>query len=106
MLKVGHYCSCPTDPFRGSMCVCYVSGILSNHQEFTKISIIYYQYNTSYLFSRRLLEKNIIGWSDEKRKNDSGTGTCMLERKWPERWSRLEVTPGDETGMDTLVVIG
>ncbi len=30
----------------------------------------------------------------------------MLERKWPERWSRLEVTPGDETGMDTLVVIG
>ena len=106
MLKVGHYCSCPTYPFRGSMCVCYVFGILSNHQEFTKKSIIYYQYNTSYLFSRRLLEKNIIGWSDEKRKNDSGTGTWMLERKWPERWSRLEVTPGDETGMDTLVVIG
>jgi transposase len=30
----------------------------------------------------------------------------LLERKWPERWGRREVPPGDETGMDTLVVIG
>ena len=29
-----------------------------------------------------------------------------LERKWPERWGHREVPPGDETGMDTLVVIG
>ena len=30
----------------------------------------------------------------------------LLERKWPERWGRREVPPGDETGLDTLVVIG
>ena len=30
----------------------------------------------------------------------------MLERKWPERWDRREVPAGDETGMDTLAVIG
>ena len=34
------------------------------------------------------------------------TAAWMLERKWPERWDRREVPAGDETGMDTLAVIG